>query len=126
MSDSAETMLRVAEMLSARLTSDKAVMDLLAEFKGLVSEQNTGLADAVDKMEKLLDRPAQTAPAFDTEALAKAIAVTLVAGLRNMPAPVVKFEAPAGRTPTDWSRIEIDLHRDAAGRIGDKLTLTRK
>ena len=125
MSDSAETMLRVAEMLSARLTSDKAVMDLLAEFKGLVSEQNTGLADAVDKMEKLLDRPAQTAPAFDTEALAKAIAVTLVAGLRNMPAPVVKLEAPAGQGSA-WSRIEIDLHRDAAGRIGDKLTLTRK
>jgi hypothetical protein len=116
---SIKDVLALAEAINARRQSDD-------KFAELLGEVSTALADITALMERKAEAKVEAPPAFDTEALAKAIAVTLVAGLRNMPAPVVKFEAPAGRAPTDWSRIEIDLHRDAAGRIGDKLTLTRK
>ena len=115
---SIKDVLALAEAINARRQSDD-------KFAELLGEVSTALADITALMERKAEAKVEAPPAFDTEALAKAIAVTLVAGLRNMPAPVVTLEAPAGKGSA-WSRIEIDLHRDAAGRIGDKLTLTRK
>lgn len=114
---SIKDVLALAEAINARSRSD----DRFAELLGEVS---TALAEVVELMEKKPD----SKPAIDHDALAKALAVAFVAAARSMPAPVIKLDMPAttAQSAPSWNRIEIDLHRDAAGRIGDKLTLTRK
>ncbi|MEY3253504.1 MAG: hypothetical protein RL227_2477 [Pseudomonadota bacterium] len=108
--------LELAEAMNARRGSDERFIELLGEL-------STSLAEITELMEQKAKSP-EAAPALDVEAVGKAIAAAIVAGLRSMPAQAVTVQAPALQG-TDWSRIEIDLNRDAFGRIGDRLTLTR-
>ncbi len=119
MSDgSIKDVLALADAINARRQSD----DRFAELLGEVS---TALADITALMEKNAKAEAAEKPGgLDPEVLAKALAAALMAGLKNMPAPVIKVEAPAAQGST-WKRIDIDLNRDASGRIGNRLTLTR-
>jgi len=118
---SIKDMVTLLQVISEKRVTDEKFAAAFEKIAELLNEASTALAEVSEATSK-----APAAPAIDHDQLAKALAAAFVAAARSMPAPVVKFEAPAGRTPTDWSRIEIDLHRDAAGRIGDKLTLTRK
>ncbi len=119
MSDgSIKDVLALAEAINARRSSDE-------KFAELLGEVSTALADITSLMEQKAKAEASEKPdGLDAEVLAKALAAALMAGLKNMPAPIVKFEAPASGGAA-WKRIDIDLNRDASGRIGNRLTLTR-
>lgn len=108
--------LELFKALESRRSSD----DKFAELLGDIS---TALADILAAMEKPESKKDEQAEA---DALGKAIAGALLVGLKSMPAPVISMDLPAqaGAQP-GWKRMEIDLNRDASGRIGNKLTLTR-
>ncbi len=113
MSGNLTDVLALAEAINARRSSDD-------RFAELIGEVSTALADIVAAMEKGKQQP------MDPDAIGKAIAAALLAGIKAMPQPVIKMDMPAqaGAAPA-WKRMEIDLNRDASGRIGNKLTLTR-
>lgn len=119
MSEGIKDVLALADAISARRATDE-------RFAELLTEVSTALAEITEALSKKDDKAEARDEAREAELMGKAIAAALLAGLKNMPAPVIKMEAPAGRAAPDWTRIEIDLNRDAAGRIGDRLTLTRK
>lgn len=107
--------LALAEAINKRSSSDERFADLLGEV-------STVLADILAAMEGKSAAP-ETKP-VDIEALSKSLAAAFVVAIKSMPAPILKVDVPADRGDS-WKRIDIDLNRDASGRIGNKLTLTR-
>ncbi len=120
---SIKDMVALLEVISEKRVTDAKFAGLFEKLAELVNEASTALAEVSEATRK-----AAAKPAIDHDALAKALAVAFVTAARSIPPPVIKLDMPPSPTQAtpSWNRIEIDLHRDGAGRIGDKLTLTRK
>lgn len=121
MSDGAsmKDMVALFQIISDKRVSDEKFADLFKQMAELLTESSTALAEAAEAAAK---------PQIDHDALAKALAAAVVAAVKSMPAPVIKLEAPPSASAEGdrpWRRIDIELNRDASGRIGNKLTLTR-
>lgn len=116
MSDGASVkdMVALLQVISDKRTTDEKFADLFKQIAELLTESSTALAEAAEAASK---------PAIDHDAFAKALSAAMVVAIKGMPQPVIKMDAPAGGA--SWKRIDIDLNRDASGRVGNKLTLTR-
>ncbi len=119
---SIKDMVQMLDVISQKRVTDEKFAQAFEKMAELLNEASTALAEVSEATSK-----AASKPAIDHDALAKALAVAFVTAARSMPPPVIKMDMPAApaQAAPAWRRMEIDLQRDASGRIGNKLVLTR-